>query len=47
MKNTKEKPEDNLPVDLYPTVMLRNKGKMVEVLKGYNPKKLEETLKKY
>ena len=41
------KNDERLPVDLYPTVMLRNKGKMVEVLKGYNPKKLEETLKKY
>ena len=44
-KNTK--PEDKLPVDLYPTIMLRVDGKMTEVVKGFSPQKLTETLKKY
>ena len=48
MKNEQtEKPEERLPVDLYPTVMLRVEGKMVEVLKGYNAKKITTNLKKY
>ena len=45
-ENTKD-PKEKLPVDLYPTVMLRIDGKMAEVIKGYNSKKLTETLKKY
>ena len=48
IKNEKtENPEDKLPVDLYPTVMLRVNGEMAEVVKGFNPKTLEEKLKKY
>ena len=48
MKNeTATKPKDRLPVDLYPTVMFRVGGKMKEVLKGFNSKKITETLKKY
>ena len=48
IKNEKtENPNDRLPVDLYPTVMLRVNGKMAEVVKGFNPQKLTETLKKY
>ena len=48
MKNEKtSKPEDRLPVDLYPTIMLRVDGKMSEVVKGFNPGKLTEILKKY
>ena len=46
MKN-EAKSEDNLPVDLYPTIMLRVNGEMKEVVKGFNPKKITETLKKY
>ena len=40
-------PNDRLPVDLYPTIMLRVDGKMAEVVKGFNTKKLSEALKKY
>ena len=48
MKNEKtSKPEDRLPVDLYPTIKLRVDGKMSEVVKGFNPGKLTEILKKY
>ena len=48
MKNEKNsKPEDNLPVDLYPTIMLRVDGKMAEVIKGYNPQNIKEKLKKH
>ena len=48
IKNEKTaNPEDKLPVDMYPTIMLRVNGKMAEVVKGFNPGKLTETLKKY
>ena len=48
IKNEKTKdPNDRLPVDLYPTIMLRVNGEMAEVVKGFNTKKLTETLKKY
>ena len=46
MKN-EQKSDDNLPVDLYPTVMVRVNGKMTEVIKGYNQKNLLTVLKKY
>ena len=42
-----DKPEDRLPVDLYPTIMLRVDGKMTEVVKGFSSQKLVEKLKKY
>ena len=48
MKNEKtEKPEEKLPVDLYPTIMLRVEGKMKDILKGYNQKKILSEIKKY
>ena len=48
IKNEKtEDPNDKLPVDLYPTIMLRVNCEMTEVVKGFNTKKLTETLKKY
>ena len=48
IKNEKTKdPNDRLPVDLYPTIMLRVNGEMAEVVKGFNPKQLEEKLKSY
>ena len=48
MKNEKtDEPKDRLPVDLYPTIMLRVNGKMAEIVKGFNPKTIKETLKKY
>tara|TARA_Y100001963_G_scaffold21322_1_gene27527 strand:- start:691 stop:942 length:252 start_codon:yes stop_codon:yes gene_type:complete len=46
MKN-EQKSDDNLPVDLYPTVMVRVDGKMTEIIKGYNQKNLLTVLKKY
>ena len=46
-QDKKDKPEDRLPVDLYPTIMLRVNGKMTEVVKGFNPNKLNEILNKY
>ena len=48
MKNEETKNQDEkLPVDLYPTVMIRVGGEMKEVLKGYNQKKILTELKKY
>jgi|TARA_R100000322_G_C5367020_1_gene172432 hypothetical protein len=48
MKNEKEdKPEDRLPVDLYPTIMIRVEGEMKDILKGYNQNKILTELKKY
>ena len=47
MKNDSKEQDDKLPVDLYPTVMLRVNGEMAEVVKGFNPKKLTEILNKY
>ena len=48
MKNEKNTtPEERLPVDLYPTVMIRVEGEMKDVLKGYNQKNILSELKKY
>ena len=48
IKNEKTKdPNDRLPVDLYPTIMLRVNGEMAEVVKGFNSKNLIKILKKY
>ena len=48
IKNEKTKdPNDRLPVDLYPTIMLRVNGEMTEVIKGFNPKTITEAIKKY
>ena len=47
MKNTKEKPEDNLPVDLYPTVMVRVNEEIKNTIKGYTQAKIITELKKY
>ena len=47
MKNDSKEQSDKLPVDLYPTIMLRVNGEMAEVVKGFNPKQLEEKLKSY
>ena len=46
MKN-EQKSEDNLPVDLYPTIMVRVNEEMKEIVKGYNKSKIENILKKY
>ena len=48
IKNEKtENPDDRLPVDLYPTIMLRVDNKMEEVVNGFNSKKINELFKKY
>ena len=46
MKNEKGS-EDNLPVDLYPTIMVRVNEEIKETIKGYNQNKLLTELKKY
>ena len=47
MKNTKEKPEDNLPVDLYPTVIVRVNEEIKDTLRGYNQVNILKELNKY
>ena len=48
IKNEKtDDPNEKLPVDLYPTIMLRVNGEMTEVIKGFNPKTITEAIKKY
>ena len=47
MKNEKEKTDENLPVDLYPTIMVRVNEEIKDTIRGYNSKKLLIELKKY
>ena len=47
MKNDSKNKEDNLPVDLYPTVMIRVNEKIETTLKGYNQPKLLTEMKKH
>ena len=47
MKNEDKDPKDKLPVDLYPTVMVRVKEEIKNTLKGYNKDKILTELKKY
>ena len=47
MKNSKDQSEDNLPVDLYPTIMVRVGGEMKEIIKGYIKNTLTTKLEKY
>ena len=47
MKNEDKDPKDKLPVDLYPTVMVRVKEEIKNTLKGYNKDRLLTELKKY
>jgi hypothetical protein len=46
MKN-EAKSKDNLPVDLYPTIMVRVDEKIQTTIKGYNKNNLLTELKKY
>ena len=46
MKNERGS-KDNLPVDLYPTIMVRVNEEIKETIKGYNQNKLLTELKKY
>ena len=47
MKNDSKEQSDKLPVDLYPTVMVRVKEEIKNTLKGYNKDKILTELKKY
>ena len=48
MKNEKtDKPEDDLPVDMYPIIMFRVDEKIQHVTKGYNSKSVLNEIKKY
>ena len=46
MKNERGS-KDNLPVDLYPTIMIRVDEKIKHTVNGYNQKNLLTELKKY
>ena len=46
MKN-EQKSDDNLPVDLYPTVMFRVDEEIKHTLNGYNQPNILNELKKY
>ena len=46
MKNEKGS-NDNLPVDLYPTIMVRVNEEIKHTINGYNQNKLLTELKKY
>ena len=48
MKNEKnQKPEDKLPVNSYPTIMVRVNEEIKEIINGYNPNKIKTIFKKY
>ena len=47
MKNDSKEQSDKLPVDLYPTIMIRVNEKIENTLKGYNQKNLVTEIKKY
>tara|TARA_B100001250_G_scaffold327863_1_gene292196 strand:- start:2859 stop:3110 length:252 start_codon:yes stop_codon:yes gene_type:complete len=46
MKNEKDS-KDNLPVDMYPTLMVRVDGDIKDTLNGYNQAKIVSELEKY
>ena len=46
MKNERNN-DDNLPVDLYPTIMVRVNEKITNTLNGYNQKNVLTEIKKY
>ena len=47
MKNDSQEKNDKLPVDLYPTVMVRVNEEIKDTLNGYNKAKIITELKKY
>jgi len=47
MKNEHKGKEDALPVDLYPTLMIRVNEEIKDTLNGYNQPKIIGELKKY
>ncbi len=46
MQNENDKNED-LPVDMYPTIMIRVNDDIKEVMNGYNEKEILSKIKKY
>ena len=47
MKNDSQEKNDKLPVDLYPTVMVRVDEQIKTTLKGYNQNNILTEIKKY
>ena len=47
MKNDSKEKEEKLPVDLYPTIMVRVNEEIKDTLKGYNQGRILTELKKY
>ena len=47
MKNDPKDKENNLPVDLYPTVMVRVNEEIKDTLRGYNQVNILKELNKY
>jgi thiol-disulfide isomerase/thioredoxin len=47
MKNESKDPSDKLPVDLYPTVMVRVDEKIKNTLNGYNKNTILQEIKKH
>ena len=41
------KAEEDLPVDMYPTIILRMNEKIVQTIKGYNKKSILNEIKNY
>ena len=46
MKNEKDS-KDNLPVDIYPTIMVRINEEIKDTIRGYNKEKILTELKKH
>ena len=46
MKNEKDS-KDNLPVDLYPTIMIRINEEIKNTINGYNQNNILTEIKKY
>jgi len=46
MKNEKDS-KDNLPVDIYPTIMVRINEEIKDTIRGYTKNKIITELKKY
>ena len=42
-----EKGDDSLPVDTYPTIMMRIDDKMIDTMAGYSLDNIKEKLNKY
>ena len=47
MKNDSKEQSDKLPVDLYPTIMIRVNEEIKDTVNGYNQNKILTELKKY